>query len=136
MSTDVESPVQRIVTLVNRYSPISEEITAERVKKSRYLLHEVDGVLAGCVKIERVSWYQWEISHLVVDPIFRSQGVGTDLVRQACQEIEEDGGRVAQCTVHEGSVSSERIFRHFGFVEGVRFIGITEKGLRIWQKAL
>lgn len=128
--------IAEIVEIVNTYSPLVKPITLKRAKDDQYLALRVDGRMIACVRIEKVSWYEGNISHLVVAPEYRRQGLGRRMVERACKEIRRQRGRVAQATIREDNKASQRLFTSLGFVQGVSFIGPSGRRLGVWQKSL
>ena len=133
-SLDNSTRTEQIVELVNTYSPIVTKISAEDVE--HYLFEEQDDQVIACVRIQRVSWYQWELSHLVTEPEHRGRGLAHRLVRRACQEIRRQGGLVVQCTIRCDGLTSQRVVSRLDFTPGVRFVGLSGRELQVWQKPL
>jgi ribosomal protein S18 acetylase RimI-like enzyme len=119
--------------LVNEHSPIIRSI--ESADPAEYI-RTFRGDLVGCVRVKRVSWYQFEVSHLVVEPAYRRQGIGYSLVNKAVAKIRELGGRLAQCTVPVDNEASIQLFKRAGFRRCETFIGMSGNEIQVWQRAL
>lgn len=115
---------EQAARLLNENNQLTVEITAKSIidHSDQYVILARAGKVIGCVKVTARSWYQAEISHLVVAPEVRGQGLGSKLVKLALERIEKLNLMVAQCTIREDNVASLTTFKHAGFKETVSFI--------------
>lgn len=132
----MSDPRVMIAQLINQHSPLVVKIDPEEINLDEYARVWIDDELAGCVRVKKVSWYQFEVSHLVVDPNHRRQRRAHLLVDAALESIREQDGRVAQCTIRADNNISKRIFAGHGFQPGIGFTGPSGNHLEIWQRAL
>jgi ribosomal protein S18 acetylase RimI-like enzyme len=127
---------QQIVELVNQHSPIVRKITLEDVVSANYDFIERRGIILACAKVTKLSWYQAEITHLVVHPEYRRRGHGRAMLRRACQHVVRENARIAQCTIRKDNRPSMSLFETEGFrlVNSITGLSGTEVG--IWQKVI
>lgn len=126
---------EQISRLVNQFSPLVRKVG--EIDEDQYVVLEESGDVVACVKFVKVSWYQAEISHLVVQPGYRRQGYGRRAVAAACEKAKEAGARLAQCTIRDDNTASAMLFSSEGFrCTAQGFIGPSGKELQVWQKAL
>ncbi len=127
---------QQVADLLNNHSRLARSYAAEEIDIDRYIL-ETDGEeVVGCVKWNKPTWYQAEISHLVVDPACRRKGVGTELVRRALEAAKEDEARVAQCTIRNDNYPSLNLFGSAGFRSPLQFEGLSGSLVSLWLRVL
>lgn len=137
MGNPTEQQANDIVALVNEHSAIANPVNAELVLQHEYaMIMAPDGVVLACAKMLPVSWYQAEISHLVVRPDYRTKGLGIKALDMACQEAIAHSLKVAQCTIRCNNSASERLFTSAGFVKTLEFTGISGHRLGLWQRLL
>jgi len=98
----------------------------ERTKPSDVLVAELDGVVAGWVKVQSASpavtahAHVLEIGGLAVDPAHQGAGVGRRLVEAAVQECSRLGARKVTLRVLRHNVGARRLYEKGGFLpEGV-----------------
>ena len=89
------------------------------------LVAEVDGVVVGWVRVQRVTTlashaHVFEISGLAVEPSYQGSGVGRHLVEAAAHECERQGARRLTLRVLRPNAVARRLYERCGFVvEGV-----------------
>jgi len=70
-------------------------------ERSRYIISRGTGE-AGYAEYERIGG-NVVFTHTVIDPAFKGQGLGAELIRAALDDVRERGGRVvAQCSFVAG----------------------------------
>jgi ribosomal protein S18 acetylase RimI-like enzyme len=114
---------QQAADLLNQNNQLTSKVTARHIVEhsDEYVFLIAEDRVLGCVHITRRSWYQAEISHLVVAEEARGQGLGKRLVSLALGRVQELGLMVAQCTIREDNQASLTTFKHAGFKETVSF---------------
>lgn len=103
----------------------------EPMLDGRYFVAIVDGTLAGCVAVRRLSGALSEIRHLAVAERFRRRGIGTALVRRAAAEA---GTPALLASVRDHNEASLVLFRSLGFAHALVF-GPAERPLRLLVRA-
>ena len=124
----------QIANLVNGNSQLAFQL--EEVDIDKYAVVRNDDRVIGCIKVEKLSWYQADLSHLVVDKEFRRNGLATELIGTACEKAKKLGARIVQCTIRTDNVPSCCLFQKSGFSSGARFTGPSGKEVQVWQKSL
>lgn len=118
------------------YKTVQDSLALE----NHYIFHRLDpggSRVVGVVELRRVQWYQWEVFHLSVEPTYRRQGLGTQLLEEAEAKACTEGARLLQCTIFEDNVASKAVFARRGFVQVAAFYNeTTESTVTVWQKVL
>lgn len=97
----------------------------ERTRPEEVLVAEVDGAVAGFVKIRPVTplpshAHVLQIQGLGVDPAYQGRGVGQALLHAAADEARSRGARKLSLRVLGGNSTARRLYERCGFVvEGV-----------------
>jgi ribosomal protein S18 acetylase RimI-like enzyme len=97
----------------------------ERTRPEEVLLAEVDGAVAGFVKIRPVTplpthAHVLQIQGLGVDPAYQGRGAGQALLRAATDEARSRGARKLSLRVLGRNTTARRLYERCGFVvEGV-----------------
>jgi len=105
--------------------PRSHDFFTERTTTSNVLVAEVDGVIAGWVKVQPPTQlpshaHVLEIGGLAVDPARQGAGVGRHLVQAAVGECRRRGARKVTLRVLADNAGARRLYERCGFVtEGV-----------------
>jgi ribosomal protein S18 acetylase RimI-like enzyme len=131
-SSDVH---QQITELVNRYSPIVRKVSLDDVVSSDYDVIVKDDQVVACIKAAKLSWYQVELTHLVVKPEYRRRGYGRALLRRAC-ETAYTKARIVQATIRKDNRPSMALFETEGFRLVNNITGLSGTPVGIWQKVL
>jgi len=98
---------------------------SDQTKPSDVLVAELDGIVAGWVKVQSASpltshAHVREIGGLAVDPAQQGAGVGRRLVEEAVRECSRLGARKVTLRVLGHNVGARRLYERCGFVpEGV-----------------
>jgi GNAT superfamily N-acetyltransferase len=127
---------QQIVELVNQHSPIVRKIRLSDVLEGNYDVIVRDTIVVACIKTAKLSWYQTEISHLVVRPEYRRQGNGRALLRRMCESAYQAKSRLAQCTIRKDNRASMSLFETEGFRLVSSITGLSGTAVGVWQKVL
>lgn len=127
---------RQIVALVNHHSPIVRKIGLSDVMASNYDITEKDGLILACVKSVKLSWYQTELSHLVVHPEHRRRGHGRALLRRVCEKVRQSQGRLIQVTIRRDNRPCMSLFETEGFRLVNTIIGLSGTPVGIWQRVL
>jgi ribosomal protein S18 acetylase RimI-like enzyme len=130
---------KQVVSLVNEQNKLASYVTLETLLNKGHCIVSLSdsGQLAGCVRVQRVQWYQWELFHLSVPPIYRRQGQATALLLKAEAHAKQEGASIVQCTVRMGNIESEVLFSKMGYAAGVVFANReTGRAVRVYQKSV
>ena len=130
---------EQIARLLNQRNELTRQYNAAKVLEhaENYLYLKQDAEVSACIRLSRVQWYQVEIHHLTVSELHEGRGYGRKLVRRALTQAREQGARVAQCTIREGNVRSERLFVSEGFARTCAFFNaMSGNTVFVLQKAL
>jgi len=127
---------EQIVELVNQYSPIVRKITLSDVASADYDVIVRDTIVIACVKTAKLSWYQTELSHLVVRPEHRRRGNARSLLRRTCEKVKTNKGRLIQVTIRRDNRPCMSLFETEGFRHVNTFTGLSGTPLGIWQRVL
>lgn len=134
------SVAAQIADLLNEQNQLTVRYTPEMIleHEDRYLIRSGEkSQVMGVVEAKRVQWYQLEIDHLSVDPVFTRRGVGSELVEDAEDRARQLGARIAQCTIRAGNAASEALFKKRGYWPTVTFWNEgTENKVTVYQKVL
>lgn len=97
------------------YSPMLEEKEwEEALEKEVVYLIEKDGAIAGNVSYERKEEGRVYISGLVINPRFKGQGIGREVVIRILDEV-KDAKRIELVT-HPDNASALVLYESLGFV--------------------
>ena len=129
-------PAEQVAELINTHSSLVEPVFADQVRQNDYCIVLDGDAVVGCAKTSRVSWYQAEISHLVIRPEHRKRGLARNILGMACDKARGMNLKVAQCTIRRDNAASETLFYRSGFQLTLVFTGLSGKPLGLWQKAL
>lgn len=130
---------QQIADLLNSQNKLSVAYTAGDVLRSasNYIAITSGNRVTACVQLERVQWYQYEINHLSVLASEQGKGLAQQLLTKCEQKAKQMGGHVLQCTIREGNVASQNLFKKNGFSKVTQFYNHrTKNSVNVWQKAL
>lgn len=136
MNTDI---AQKIAALLNSQNELSIQYIAEKVldQASDHVYELESGRILGVIRIERVQWYQVEISHLSVQPDVGRSGIGTRLLKRAEDRAVELGARIAQCTIRTTNTPSINFFTKHGYRSVISFRNVyTGNALMVFQRSL
>ncbi len=130
--------IGQMVELINEHSPLTIKVTPQKIDRdfSSYTVIEEDSVVIALGKLLKLSWYQGEISHVVVRPEHRRTGYGHRIVENVCDNAAALGLKVVQCTIRSSNDVSQRLFSHMDFRPCTAFIGPSGHRLDIWQRVL
>ena len=135
-----EIAAEQIANLINSQNQLAVPYSAAKILETqdRYIVRlSDDGRIVGAVEVRPVQWYQSEIDHLSVDPLFRRQGIGSWLLKQAEAKARQMNARVAQCTIRVGNQESEGLFKKHGYTPTVTFLNRqTRNRVTVNQKVL
>lgn len=130
---------EQIATLLNNRNELTRKYNAARVLEhaDSYLYLTQSTEVSACIRLSRVQWYQVELHHLTVAELYEGRGYGRKLVRRALTQAEEQGARIAQCTIREGNARSEGLFISEGFGRSCVFFNqASGNTVSVLQKAL
>lgn len=131
---------KQIFDLISKHSPLATSVTLAQIRgqidKGSYRVIVEDDLLIALGKLVKLSWYQAEISHVVVRPEFRCRGYGRRIVRDLCGYAQDLGVKIAQCTIRSNNTASRRLFGGAEFHPAASFTGRSGHKLDIWQKVL
>ena len=80
------------------------------------LAGEASGV--ALITLRPNVWYDGSVAlldELYVRPDLRGNGIGTDLLRRACDVVRERGARLFEVNVDEGDTGARRFYERHGF---------------------
>ena len=104
--------------------PTGSELSAD-LAEGRVLVQEVDGVLAGCLRV-RQQGNTAEIRHLAVLPDFRGRGIGDALTKAFSAAFPD---RLAHVWVREDYPAPQKIYQANGFTpDGYQSAVLQTKG--------
>lgn len=109
----------QIATLLNSRNRLTVQYDQDRVKaeESDYIFRQgINGEVIAVVQLKKVQWYQFEVLHLTVAKGHAGQGLAKSLLCDAERKARAGSGRLLQCTIRDGNVESEELFKGFGFV--------------------
>jgi ribosomal protein S18 acetylase RimI-like enzyme len=125
--------------LLNTQNKLTEIYDGDSLRwADGYIVH-TDGrsTLFGIVRVQRVQWYQAELTHLSVNPEFHHHGIGQALIREAEEKALRLHAKTIQCVLRLDNIASENLFRKCGYSAGPMFINRHSGNiLRIYQKVL
>jgi GNAT superfamily N-acetyltransferase len=81
------------------------------------LAGEASGV--ALITLRPNVWYDGSVAlldELYVRPDLRGNGIGTDLLRRACDVVRERGARLFEVNVDEGDTGARRFYERHGFI--------------------
>ena len=130
---------EKIADLLNSSNVLASQYTYRGILNysNDYIVIQNDDDVIGCVCVRSVSWYQFELKHLVVAEAYRRMGYGRKLIEDAVRLVKERGGMVVQCTIREGNNDTRKLFRECGFGQCIEFTNKeTGNVLKVYQKAV
>lgn len=76
-----------------------------------------DNTVVGNITVQRAgqSGSRWQIANVAVDPAYRRQGIGQQLMQHALTHIQESGGRWAVLQVYENNRAARHLYARLGF---------------------
>ncbi|MFD3166746.1 GNAT family N-acetyltransferase [Herpetosiphon sp. NSE202] len=109
-------------------SVVTGDISHDQIAPDGYVAQRMvalahDGSLLGSSWVARAPWRPdgWFELQVVVDSAQRGQGIGTALVVDALQLLEQQGWRTLQCHVRDGDAVALRFAQQHGFSLSQRF---------------
>lgn len=129
----------QIARLLNRRNELTRQYTAGMVleREATFVYEERDAEVAACIEVRKVQWYQAEILHLTVHERYEGKGLGRALIQRALGEANRLGARLAQCTIREGNLRSERAFVAAGFSKTCAFVNtVSANHVGVYQRSL
>ena len=134
-----ENIANQIATLINSRNELAVQYTAQKVLNQaddHLWVLQTDSVI-GVVRVQRVRWYQAEISHLSVHADCGRSGIGTTLLNRALERAAALGARIAQCTIRDTNTPSIGFFTKHGFASTTEFFyPPTGNTVRVFQRPL
>lgn len=131
---------EQISELINSQNELISQYTAQKVlDQAADHLWESDGGrrVIGVVRVQRIQWYQAEISHLSVQPDLGRSGVGSKLLKRAEERAVELGARITQCTIRTTNEPSIKFFTKHGYSSAASFYyPYTGNTVMVFQRAL
>jgi ribosomal protein S18 acetylase RimI-like enzyme len=111
-----DMPAINEINIEASYQLLEEDITKMlRTRNVAGMVVELDGVVAGYM-IYALEKGSIDLYHLVVDPVFHGQGLGTALIEKLKTKLGTHQGRTAiYTTVSEYDVQSQVFFRSVKF---------------------
>ncbi len=129
----------QIAQLLNRRNQLKARFDAETIRRrAANFLVDLDGdqVLA-CIEINRIQWYQWEISHLAVTEKEEGKGHARQLIACAEERALRGNARIIQCTIRVGNERSEHLFQKCGYqMVSTFFYPHSGHNVGVWQKVV
>lgn len=129
----------QISDLINSQNELISQYTAQKVlnQATDHLWESEGGRVLGVVRVQRVQWYQAEISHLSVQPDLGRSGVGSKLLKRAEERAVELGARITQCTIRTTNEPSINFFTKHGYSSAASFYyPYTGNTVMVFQRAL
>lgn len=113
---------------------LTRQLTAEDVSRGLYFCIFAHDML-GCVRIQKVSWWGYEVKHLTVDPDHRRAGIGIMLLKMAERAIQNRNRHIMLATTRADNVAVIKLNQKFGMTCVHSFINPTSKRkVLIWIK--
>jgi ribosomal protein S18 acetylase RimI-like enzyme len=134
------SIAKQIAELLNSDNQLVVPYTEQKLtsNKDHYLFEATeDGEVISCIECKKVQWYQFEVSHLTVNPNHRRKGQGEKILNNATEHAKSNRGRIVQCTIRENNQASSVLFEKNGFVKVSTFY-YPDSGnhVSVWQKVI
>ena len=136
MTTDIASQISE---LINSQNELITQYTVQKVlnQASDHLWETAADRVLGVVRVQRVQWYQAEISHLSVQPDLGRSGIGSTLLKRAEARAVELGARITQCTIRTTNEPSIKFFTKHGYTSAASFYyPYTGNTVMVFQRAL
>ena len=125
----VRFAVQADLDFVSRDRFIPKEVVARKIELGEVIVAEVDGQLAGYLRLE----YLWSLVPYVeliwVTPERRKQGVGRVMIAFVGEFLCQDGHDVLYSSSQADEPAPQAWHRHVGFEECGIIAGINEGGI-------
>ncbi len=130
---------QQIADLINSRNDLAKQYSARMIldEAKDYLWDVRADCVIGAVRVQRVQWYQAEISHLSVHPDNGQSGIGSALLSRAMQQATASGARIAQCTIRDSNKPSIMFFTKHRFIPTIEFFyPPTGNTVRVFQRLI
>ncbi len=130
---------EQIAQLLNTRNELVRTYTDDTIlEKADDFIYEVkDEVIAACVEVKKVQWYQWEVCHLTVASHYEGQHLGSLMISNAEEKAKSNGARIIQCTIRQGNIKSERAFSRNDYKKVSEFYySISGNVVGVWQKVV
>lgn len=109
----------QIAMLLNSRNQLTVRYDRDRVKReedSYFFCQADEDEIIAVVQLKKVQWYQFEVLHLTVAADHSGMGLAKSLLFDVEKKARFESARLLQCTIREGNVESEGLFKGFGFV--------------------
>jgi N-acetylglutamate synthase-like GNAT family acetyltransferase len=133
----VEDYAKQIAALINEQNQLPTTYSKEDIieEADKYVWIVEEDVVLACAEVEKVQWYQCEISHVSVK--VPRKGYGQRILELAEEKAKKVNAKITQCTIRSTNIASIGLFEKNGYLLSTSFLNpVTGNTVNVFQKSI